>query len=228
MGSPLPGSPAYRAPLPPGFEPPTSGKAIGSLICGFFLFFLPASIVAIILGHLSLSEIRKSAGRLKGQGIATAGLVLGYLGVAAIPFLLIIAAIAIPNLMRSKIAANETSAVGSLRSYNAAIFNYSVKCPKLGYPSFSRQLGPEDGDCMNLRFLPKSIDRINRTGTVKSGYLFVYSPSALNAQGQITSYSIWADPVSPNVSGIRHFFTDQTGVIRVESNKSAGMESDPL
>jgi hypothetical protein len=51
MGSPLPDSPAYRAPLPPGFQPPTSGKAIGSLICGIFFFFLPTSIIAIILGH---------------------------------------------------------------------------------------------------------------------------------------------------------------------------------
>jgi hypothetical protein len=44
----------------------TSGKAIASLICGVFTCFLPASIAAIVLGHLSLSEIRKSAGRLRG------------------------------------------------------------------------------------------------------------------------------------------------------------------
>ncbi|MGC1167958.1 MAG: DUF4190 domain-containing protein, partial [Candidatus Acidiferrales bacterium] len=73
---------------------PTSGKAIASLICGIFTLFLPASIAAIILGHLSLSEIRKSAGRLGGRGVASAGLVLGYAGIALIPFILIIAAIA--------------------------------------------------------------------------------------------------------------------------------------
>src|ERR1700751_2141309 len=104
MGTPLPDSPNYRQPPPPGFQPPTSGKAMGSLISGLFFFFLPASILAVVLGHLSLSEIRKSAGRLKGQGIATVGLVLGYMGVAAIPFILIIAAIAIPNLLRAKMA----------------------------------------------------------------------------------------------------------------------------
>src|ERR1700752_5084203 len=59
MGTPLPGSPHYVQPLPPGFVPPTSGKAIGSLVAGLFFFFLPASIVAVVLGHLSLSEIRK-------------------------------------------------------------------------------------------------------------------------------------------------------------------------
>lgn len=89
MGSPLPDSPAYRGPLPAGFDPPTSGKAIGSLMSGFFFLFLPASIVAVVLGHLSLSEIRKSAGRMKGQGIATAGLVLGYIGIAVVPFIIL-------------------------------------------------------------------------------------------------------------------------------------------
>jgi hypothetical protein len=64
----------------------TSGKAIGSLICGLFFLFFPIAIVAIVLGHLSLSDIRKAAGRLTGQGVAVAGLVLGYLGVAFIPF----------------------------------------------------------------------------------------------------------------------------------------------
>src|SRR5947208_16471365 len=89
----------------------TSGKAIVSLVCGLFFVLLPAAIIAIIFGHLSLSEIRKSAGHLKGEGFAIAGLVLGYLGVLAIPFVLIIAAIAIPNLLRARIAANEASAV---------------------------------------------------------------------------------------------------------------------
>jgi hypothetical protein len=48
-------------------EQKTSGKAIASLICGVFRWFLPALIAAIVLGHLSLSEIRKSAGRFEGS-----------------------------------------------------------------------------------------------------------------------------------------------------------------
>ena len=87
----------------------TSVKAILSLVCGL-LFFIPfLFIAAIVFGHLALSEIRKSAGRLKGEGIAIAGLVLGYIEIAGIPFLLIIAAIAIPNLLRARMAANESS-----------------------------------------------------------------------------------------------------------------------
>jgi Domain of unknown function (DUF4190) len=60
------------------FPAQTSGKAIASLVCGLFLFAFPLSILAVIFGHLSVSEIRKSSGRLKGEGIAIAGLVLGY------------------------------------------------------------------------------------------------------------------------------------------------------
>ena len=81
----------------------TSGMAIASLIFGI-LFLFPLNILAIIFGHISLSQIKKSAGRLGGKGLAIAGLVLGYLGIAAIPFILIIAAIAIPNLLRARIA----------------------------------------------------------------------------------------------------------------------------
>ena len=80
-------------PLPPtatsGSATPekTSGLAIASLIFGLLFLFFPLSIVAIVFGHISLSQIKKSAGRLGGKGLAIAGLVLGYLGVAMIPLI---------------------------------------------------------------------------------------------------------------------------------------------
>jgi Domain of unknown function (DUF4190) len=134
-------------PAPP---PGASGKAIGSLVCGLLsVLILPffASIPAVILGHISLSEIKKSAGRLQGKGMAIAGLVMGYLSVAFIPFLLIIAAIAIPNLLRARMAANEAAAVGSLRTYNSAMVNYAAICPNIGYPASVVDLGTGDGRC---------------------------------------------------------------------------------
>jgi hypothetical protein len=80
---------AAPAPWVPSIGPAeTSGKAILSLVCGL-LFFVPlAFIAAIVFGHLGLSEIRKSAGRLKGEGMAIAGLVLGYLWIVGIPLIL--------------------------------------------------------------------------------------------------------------------------------------------
>jgi Domain of unknown function (DUF4190) len=103
----------------------SSGKATASMVCG---------IAAVVLGHLALSEIKKSAGRLAGHGMAMAGLILGYIGVAMVPFILIIAAIAIPNILRSKMAENEASAVGSLRTFNTAMVTHAAECPKSGTP----------------------------------------------------------------------------------------------
>src|SRR6266852_9572336 len=61
----------------------TSGKALGSLISGIFgLLLFPVAIVAIILGHISRSEIHKSNGRLQGAGMALTGLIFGYAVIA--------------------------------------------------------------------------------------------------------------------------------------------------
>ena len=102
----------------------TSGLAIASLIFGLLFFVFPAAVLAVILGHISNSQIRKSAGRLKGAGMSLAGMILGYVGIAFIPIILIIAAIAIPNLLRARMAANEASAVHSLRNIATAAVNY--------------------------------------------------------------------------------------------------------
>src|SRR5579859_4850326 len=65
-----------------GLAPETSGKAIFSLIASFFIIVLPFSIVAVVFGHLAISEIRKSGGRFTGKGLAITGIVLGYVGIA--------------------------------------------------------------------------------------------------------------------------------------------------
>ncbi len=67
-----------------GLPPETSGKAIFSLISGILFLILPFSIVAVVFGYLSLYDIRRSAGRFTGKGLAVAGIILGYVGVAVI------------------------------------------------------------------------------------------------------------------------------------------------
>ena len=126
------------------------GKAVVSLICGL-LFFIPLLfIVAIVFGHLALSEIRKSAGRLKGEGLAIAGLVLGYLWIVGIPILLIVAAIAIPNLLRARMAANESSAVASVRTLVAAEAAYASAHPEQGYTCFLSDLATAQANANSL------------------------------------------------------------------------------
>lgn len=81
-------------PLP---DAKTSGLAFSSMICGILglLLWLPC-IPAVILGHMGLSAIKKSAGALKGGGMAVTGLVTGYLMIAAIPIIAILASLAVP------------------------------------------------------------------------------------------------------------------------------------
>ena len=72
----------------------TSGLAIGSLVSGILSLFIGFTfIVAIILGHMGLSEIRRNPG-LKGRGMAIAGLVLGYL----MPVLIVVSMIVLVTL----------------------------------------------------------------------------------------------------------------------------------
>jgi type II secretory pathway pseudopilin PulG len=213
--------------VPPGtpVEPETSGKAIASLVLGLFFFICPASILAIIFGHLSYSEINRSAGRLKGKGMAIAGLILGYCGVAVIPFILIIAAIAIPNLLRSRIAANQASAVGSLRTLNTAAITYSSTY-NVGFPPSMTALGPPVGNATPDANAAGLIDEVLAAGT-KSGYAFTYSAGEKDSTGRITTYTIRGDPITSS-TGTNHYFTDQSGVIRQENNGPANEQSPPI
>jgi hypothetical protein len=204
----------------------TSGKATGSLISGVVAYvFAPfiGAIVAIVLGHLGLSEIKKSAGRLKGEGLAIAGLVLGYVQVVGLPFILIIAAIAIPNLIKSKMAANEASAVGSLRTITTGEIAYASACPRIGFAYSLVEIGPNGTAC------PDGKDQIdNRLALgVKSGYRFTPHLSSFTGSVPETGFGWNADPISPS-TGTRHFFVDQTGVIRFTVTGQATADSPTL
>jgi type IV pilus assembly protein PilA len=230
------------ATLPPfDGNPRTSGKAIASLICGIFTFFFPASIAAIILGHISLSEIRRSAGRLGGRGLATTGLVLGYLGLMIFP-IMIVAAIAIPNLLRARIAANEATAVGSLRVIETATIVYSSEYEN-GFPSSLEVLGGASGGeatCNHANLINGSL-----VSGRKNGYVFTYTPvfpdnSAAPVispkaaakgctSGGASGFTVTANPLQRGSTGERSFFADQTGVIRASDNgESATANSPPI
>ena len=81
QGPPPGQQPTYGAP-PGGFQPPrTNGLAVTSMILGLLWVCWLGSILAVIFGHVALSQIKKSNGTQQGKGFAVAGLVLGYLGV---------------------------------------------------------------------------------------------------------------------------------------------------
>jgi type IV pilus assembly protein PilA len=188
----------------------TSGTAIASLGFGLFLFFLPFSIVAIVLGQISLSQIRKSAGRIKGEGMAIAGLVLGYLGIAALPVILIIAAIAIPNLLRARMAANEASAVATVRMVNLAERAFASAHADTGYTCMLSDLSDA-----RLIAIPLVNDRRN-------GYRFALQAcTSAHDNGPNLRYRIVAYPLVHNQTGIRAFCSDESGAIKVEDSGSA-------
>jgi type IV pilus assembly protein PilA len=191
-----------------GVPTETSGKAIASLIFGLFLFFFPFSIVAIIFGHLSLSDIRNSAGRLSGRGLAIAGLVLGYMGVAFIPITLIIAAIAIPNLLRARIAANESSAVAGVRILTTAEISYASTHPAEGYT------------CSLPNLSQAGLIRGQLAQGQRSGYAFELSGCQPDENGKVNHYQVVAYPLRENQTGVRAFCADDSAVVKENARGS--------
>jgi type IV pilus assembly protein PilA len=219
----------YSAPVEPFTgTPQNSPKAIASLICGLIIIFFPSSIAAIILGHLALADIRRSGGRLKGTGMATAGLVLGYSGVTIVP-ILIIAATLIPGLLRIRVAGNEGSALRSIRLITNAEITFDDSYANGFSPTLEALGGAGSGQ-----------DTCDRAGLIsdalasgqKDGYRFRYVPTGppvfpdssklrgctrAGSQG----FELFADPVTRGTSGRRSFYVDQTGVIRVSATGPA-------
>ena len=137
-----------------------------------------------------------------------------------VAIILIIAAIAIPNLLRSRIAANEASAVGSIRTINTAEVTYASTYPDAGFTNLAN-LGGAGGTATNAGL----IDSVLANGA-KSGYNFTVTPgNAVNNAN--TTYASNGDPTS-NQTGTRHFYSDQSGVIRYDATTQATATSNPL
>jgi type IV pilus assembly protein PilA len=141
-----------------------------------------------------------------------------------VAIILIIAAIAIPNLLRAKMAANEASAVGSLRTINTSSVEYSTTYG--GFPTTLLSLGgPAGGTAASTS--AELIDAVLAAGT-KSGYVFAYTTGATDSNGNILAYTLTAIPTSIGTTGQRQFFTDQSGVIRANPAGAASVNSTPL
>jgi prepilin-type N-terminal cleavage/methylation domain-containing protein len=126
-----------------------------------------------------------------------------------VAIILIIAAIAIPNLLRARIAANEASAVGSIRTINTAEISYNSSYPTVGYSVNLANLAgtsctPPNSTSACL------IDTQLASGT-KSGYSF----SAVGSGGPPSGiYEVVAAPLTPNQTGVRYFCSFADAVVR--------------
>jgi type IV pilus assembly protein PilA len=142
-----------------------------------------------------------------------------------VAIILIIAAIAIPNLLRARIAANEASAVSSLRTMNTACITYNTSYGQ--YPTALTNLAPVTSGSTPTSTSADLLDATLTTAPFqKSGYTFAMSVGPSGAAG--SSYAINAGPTTPNQTGVRYFYTDNTGVIHVNTTTAAAATDSPL
>jgi type IV pilus assembly protein PilA len=138
-----------------------------------------------------------------------------------VAIILIIAAIAIPNLLRSRMAANEASAVGSLRTINTAQVTFSSTY-QVGYGTLAALSTPAAG-CPGALVTAACLIDSNLGGGTKSGYKFTSVPSggAGTAASPYNNFNSTANPVAPGTSGQSTFCSDDSGVIRKDPTGAA-------
>jgi type IV pilus assembly protein PilA len=143
-----------------------------------------------------------------------------------VAIILIIAAIAIPNFLRAKISANESSAVSSVHAIDTAEIGYSTMFPTIGYSAALSDLG--DGGASPCPLTPSAscfVDRNLASGS-KSGYTFTYVQNTSSTPS--IKFTVNANPVSQDITGQRGFFSDESNVIRAEPVAPATVSSLPL
>ena len=142
-----------------------------------------------------------------------------------VAIILIIAAIAIPNLLRAKIAANQASAVGSLRTMSSAEETFSSTYSDGFTLSLTQLGGPAgSGSCVNAGL----IDEVLSTAPFqKSGYKYLFTangtvaltagvPAACGVSGD-TGFTVSATPITLGSTGTASYCVDETGVVRVNA-----------
>jgi type IV pilus assembly protein PilA len=152
-----------------------------------------------------------------------------------VAIILIIAAIAIPNLLRAKIAANESSGVGSMRTLNTAAVNYYTAW-NVQYPTSMAVMGGTPGGtavCTAALLIDPVLAGATTAAAAKSGYYFTYTgatvTAAINGCTGWQTYTIVGVPSNIGQTGQHGYFTDQSGVIRFSTNGSApSIASPPL
>ncbi|HLX75070.1 MAG TPA: prepilin-type N-terminal cleavage/methylation domain-containing protein [Terriglobales bacterium] len=133
-----------------------------------------------------------------------------------VAIILIIAAVAIPNLIRARIAANESSAVSSVRTIMTAEAAYATAYPDVGFaPALSNLTGSPP--CAASSTTACLIDTVLAGGT-KAGYSFTATGGTPTPLGVNTTFIVGAAPYAPNVSGVRRFCGQNDNVIHFDFN----------
>ena len=162
---------------------------------------------------------KTGVGHLQSAGFSLIELLI------VVAIILIIAAIAIPNLLRSRMAANEAATVQDMRAIITAEAAYNTLYG-IGYSALLLHLGPAVGGGAPTPLAADLIENDLAAGS-KSGYTFTYVPTAPNPVIRY-DYGINTDPIVAGSTGQRHFFADQTGVIRFNAAAKATPADIPI
>ena len=145
-----------------------------------------------------------------------------------VAIILIIAAIAIPNLLRAKISADESAAAASIRQISTAQITYAASYPLIGFAATLAKLGPADVSCSAG---PSSangciLDNVLSSGD-KEGYSFVSVGSGGGGGTPNSQFFAGSAPDNYNVSGVRNFCMVTDGVLRINPGPAVIAPDEP-
>lgn len=190
-----------------------------SWVAPFVVACLLCPLAAAFFGHAAKRELRRDGiGKSWSARMASTGLTIGYLELA-----LVVLVTLGSGHRPSRIVASEAVTVGSLRSINFAAHAYAKAHPQLGFPTSLLDLtsnGPQGKQDW-------WIDASLASGT-KFGYRFTYAPRPAKHNGVVDGYQVLADPADAEDQNRRHFFTDESEVIRASRGTSANESSAAL
>ncbi len=129
----------------------------------------------------------------------------------------LLAAIAVPNLLRARVTSNEGAAIATMKAISSAAHVYRTS--NSGYPALLSEL--------YLNQTPPYIDSVLANGT-KQGYAFSFTGTDDDGYGNFQGFTVTATPVTPGVTGYRYFFLDVSGVIRFSTTGEATENDDPI
>jgi len=147
-----------------------------------------------------------------------------------VAIILIIAAIAIPNLLRARIAANQASAASGIRTINTAEVSFVSSYPTVGYSTTLAVLGDPGNICAagtpvatNACLLDNSLaTAVAAPG--KAGYHYTYAQVVNNGVG--TGYQIVTNPNRFNSTGVNAYCSFEDAVVRTDGGATAGTLAD--
>ncbi|MFH1678501.1 MAG: prepilin-type N-terminal cleavage/methylation domain-containing protein [Candidatus Omnitrophota bacterium] len=133
----------------------------------------------------------------------------------------LLAAIAIPNLLRARLNANESAAIATCQTLSTALQSYRAVNPATGFPAVDLASLAPAGQ-------PPYVDAtLAIAAPSRQGYNFAYNPGVADLNGVLHDFFIYASPITPNTTGVRGFYIDEGGVICGVSPAAAPVHAIP-